>query len=126
MNQTRFTKFGKIERNVTMLVAIWLCFSPFILGFIGNAYASVSAFLSATIILLVSQLGDFDRPHLVEWINITAATILILSPWMFNYADIFVALINAEICGITIILFSYIAFHQESDETEEETHHHPT
>ena len=120
-------KFGHIENKVTTLIAIWLCFSPFTLGFIGDAYASVSAFLSATIIILVSQLGDFDRAHAVEWLNIAAATILILSPWWFDYTDNLVALINAEICGITIIIFSYIAFHQESNEAEEEeSHHKPT
>ncbi|MDI3468799.1 MAG: hypothetical protein OJF62_000862 [Pseudolabrys sp.] len=102
---------NKWQDWVNLILAIWLFISPWALSFApATAGASVAASWTAWILAIV--IGVFSIAALVraqpweEWINIVAAVLLFISPWVLRYYSVsHAAMGNALIIGaITFIL----------------------
>jgi hypothetical protein len=110
MPETR-TVTNKWQDWINLILAIWLFISPWALSFApATAGASVAAAWTAWILAIV--IGVFSIAALVraqpweEWINIVAAVLLFISPWVLHYYSASQAAMgNALIIGaITFIL----------------------
>ena len=112
----RGQKISGWQDFVELLFSIWLFASPFVLGFWSNTSASLTAMLVASVVMLMSMLGISTQRIGDEWGNIGAAVVLIASPWLFGYAAIMSALLNAVVCGGVLIVFAVLAILEERAE----------
>ena len=97
-------------------VASWLFISPFVLGFIAETSASLSAMLLSSVAILFSILGLSTRRLGDEWGNEMVAIGLIASPWLFGYAHVEIAVLNAVSCGILLAFLAALAMMEERAE----------
>lgn len=101
------------EDTVELLLAIWIIGSPFFLGFFHVGAASASLILIGSLIFLTSQLGLSTQEPWEEWLNLLLAACLLVSPWLFGFADHFVATINAVASAICVAVFALISMIHE-------------
>ena len=101
------------KASVELLIGLWLLFSPLALGFFSDSVASMTAIIVATIVFFVSQLGIANQQPWEEWVNLIAAIVLILSPWVFGYASVIAATWNAIACGGILVLLTVLQMVEE-------------
>lgn len=97
------------QDTVELLIAVWLCASPFLLGYIENGAATTAALMLGVMIILVSQLGIATQTQWEEWVTILLAALLMGSPWLLSYTHLQLATINALTCGALLIVFCILA-----------------
>lgn len=112
MSSKQYVMYGW-QDFVELVIALWLCASPFFLGFYANANATASALLIGATVLLIAQLGLANEQPWEEWTNIALSTILILSPWLFGYSDIVPATVNVIVCSIFITGFAILSLQRD-------------
>lgn len=98
---------------IELVIGLWLCASPFFLGFYGNSSATASALLIGVTVLLIAQLGLANEQPWEEWTNIALSSILLISPWLFGYSEIVPATVNVIVCGIFIIGFAILSLQRD-------------
>lgn len=101
------------EDMLEMLLALWMIAAPFILGFISEGAASASSIFIGSVIFLVSQLGLSRQEPWEEWVNLILAAFLLVSPWLFGYAEITIATINAVASSLCVAVFALISMLHE-------------
>ncbi len=97
--------------SIEMVIGLWLLVSPLALGFFSNPTASLITIAVATVVFFVSQLGIANQQPWEEWVNLIAAAILIVSPWLFGYAAEIAATWNAIVAGgllVTLTVFQML------------------
>ncbi|MCI0507142.1 MAG: SPW repeat protein [Gammaproteobacteria bacterium] len=99
--------------SIEMVIGLWLLVSPLALGFFSNPVASISTIAVATVVFFVSQLGLANQQPWEEWVNLIAAVILIVSPWLFGYASVAAATWNALAAGGLLILLTVLQMIEE-------------
>lgn len=99
-----------------LCVASWLFISPFVLGFLDNKAAAITAMLIAGVAMMFSILGMATQRLGDEWGNEMASVLLIISPWAFDYSESAIATINAISCGIVMGFLAYLAMMEERTE----------
>jgi len=99
--------------SIELVIGLWLLVSPLALGFFSNPTASLTTILVATVVFFVSQLGIANQQPWEEWINLTAASVLIISPWLFGYAAEIAATWNALIAGGLLVLLTVLQMIEE-------------
>jgi len=82
-----------------LLIATWIVFSPFALGFWNIPAASLTTLAVGSLAILVSQLGLARQQPWAEWINLALAVTLMASPWLFAYTTATVATWCALVSG---------------------------
>jgi hypothetical protein len=113
-NRRRFRggnmEIGKIsvpkhwEDWVSLALGIWLCASPWVLGFAADMTATQNAFLVGALLIVIEivTIGAF-RPW-EEWANIALGAWLIVSPWLLGAAALAAA--NFVVVGIAVLLLA--------------------
>ena len=96
-----------------LCVASWLFISPFVLGFLENKPAAITAMLLGGVAIMFSVLGLATQEMGDEWGNELASVVLIVSPWAFGYATVVVATINAVACGVVMGYLAMLALREE-------------
>ncbi|HEY5603020.1 MAG TPA: SPW repeat protein [Gammaproteobacteria bacterium] len=102
--------------SIELAIGLWLLVSPLALGFFSHPVASMTAITIATVVFFVSQLGIANQQPWEEWINLTAAVILLVSPWLFGYASIAAATWNAIVAGGLLVLLTVFQMLEEYGE----------
>jgi len=65
------------------------------------------------VVFFVSQLGIANQQPWEEWVNLSAAVILIVSPWLFGYASVVAATWNAIAAGALLVLLTVLQMVEE-------------
>ena len=99
--------------SIELVVGLWLLVSPLALGFFSNPVASITTITVATVVFFVSQLGIANQQPWEEWVNLSAAVILIVSPWLFGYASVVAATWNAIAAGALLVLLTVLQMVEE-------------
>jgi len=99
--------------SIELVVGLWLLVSPLALGFFSNPVASITTIAVATVVFFVSQLGIANQQPWEEWVNLSAAVILIVSPWLFGYASVVTATWNAIAAGALLVLLTVLQMVEE-------------
>ena len=94
---------------VELLLATWLLASPFALGFFDVSSASIVMIAIGCTVFLTAQLGLSNHLPWEEWINLLLAALLIASPWLFGFAGIMAATVNAVVSGIVLAILALAA-----------------
>ena len=102
---------GAWHDPLAFVVAIWLLMAPFFLGFPAMEHAAtivmwisaVLMFMSANDILVVPGVPD-------EWLDAAVGLGVFVSPWLFGYAGLVAATLNALAVGIVIMLCAFLAY----------------
>jgi len=87
---------------VELLLATWLLASPFALGFFDVISASIVMIVIGCSVFLIAQLGLSNHLPWEEWVNMLLAALLVASPWLFGFAGIMAATVNAVVSGIAL------------------------
>ena len=99
--------------SIELVVGLWLLLSPLALGFFSNPVAAATTILVATVVFFVSQLGLANQQPWEEWVNLIAAVILIVSPFLFGYSSEIAATWNAIACGGLLVLLTVLQMTEE-------------
>ena len=99
--------------SIELVVGLWLLVSPLALDFFSSPAASITTISVATVVFFVSQLGIANQQPWEEWVNLTAAVVLIVSPWLFGYAAVVAATWNAIAAGGVLVLLTVLQMVEE-------------
>ncbi len=99
--------------SIELVIGLWLLVSPLALGFFSNPTASLTTILVATVVFFVSQLGIANQQPWEEWVNLIAAVILVVSPWLFGFAAEIAATWNAIIAGGLLVALTVFQMLEE-------------
>lgn len=109
--------------SIELIVGLWLLVSPLVLGFFSNPSASMITIAVATVVFFVSQLGIANQQPWEEWVNLIAAIILVISPWLFGYASVVVATWNAILSGGVLVLLTVLQMVDEYGAVKQKRYH---
>lgn len=107
--------FSGWKDSIELLIGLWLLISPLVLRFFTVPTAAMSTIIIATIVFFVSQLGIANQQPWEEWVNLLSAAVLIISPWVFDYASIVNATWNAIVCGGLLVSLTVLQMLGEYD-----------
>ena len=99
--------------SIELVIGLWLLVSPLALGFFSNPTASLITITVATVVFFVSQLGIANQQPWEEWVNLIAAAILIVSPWLFGFASEIAATWNAIVAGGLLVALTVLQMLEE-------------
>ena len=86
---------------VTLVLGVWLFFSPWILGFYSSTPgASWNFFLLGIAFVVFAAFGLSLRTAWEEWVNLILGLWMIISPWVLAYSGITAARDDAVIVGV--------------------------
>ncbi len=113
---------------IELLFSVWLLASPFVLGFFDVTSASIVMIAIGSTVFLTAQLGLSNHLPWEEWINLLLAALLIASPWLFGFAGMMAATVNAVVSGIVLAILAFAALwidysYKESQEFAAESIH---
>ena len=97
---SKLTRFW--QDGVNVLLGLWLIVSPWALAFVANSTASWNVWIIGTIIAVASAAALVAFHAWEEWVNIALAAWLIISPWIFGFADLQAAMWNQIIVGLIV------------------------
>ena len=101
---------------IELLIATWIVFSPFALGFWNNPSAGLTALAIGSGAIFISQLGLAKQQPWEEWANLALATTLIISPWLFGYAAVAIATWSAIVSGGMLATMAIVSMVSEYNE----------
>ena len=101
------------KSSIELVIGLWLLLAPLALGFFNVPSAALVTILVATVVFFVSQLGIANQQPWEEWVNLIAAGILIVSPWLFGYAAETAATWNAIIAGGLLVALTVLQMLEE-------------
>ena len=104
------------EDTVELLFAVWILVSPFLLGYFHVASASAIMIFIGAVLFMTTQLGLSLQTPWEDWTNLILALLLIVSPWMFGFSTVKVAVINAVASGICVAIFALLSLSHEYSE----------
>lgn len=95
------------QDRIEVALGLWLVASPFVLGLATAQFAAWSAMIAGVAIVTLA-VDAFYYPELIEeWGNLALGLGLLGSPWIFGYAQVRPAMLNAVICGAAIAALSF-------------------
>ena len=93
---------------VSMLVGVWMIAAPWVLGF--DLHASVGAFFSAIVLgvfLFAFAVSEMFIPeNWEEYFELYLGGLLLVSPWMLDFAALARQRDNAVACGLVVVLLA--------------------
>lgn len=91
------------QDGMEIAVGLWLCVSPWVLGYSDPLQAAGwSAVLVGITVLLFSFEDLFLPSEIEEWFDLTLGLALMASPWLWDYSDNVPATLNALISGFLV------------------------
>ena len=88
---------------ITLIVGIWLFFSPWILGFYSEMpTVSWNFFLLGIAFVVFAAFGLSLRTLWEEWVNLVLGIWLIVSPWVLQYSSNTMPRDGAVIVGVIV------------------------
>lgn len=105
-----------------LLLSSWLLISPFVLGFFGVTSASAVMIMIGCSVLFIAQLGLSNHLPWEEWTNLLLAILLIASPWLFGFASVMAATVNAVASGIVLAILALAALRTDYKYRDDQLH----
>ncbi len=85
-----------------VVVGVWLCASPWVLGISENMTVAQNAFLMGALLIVVETVILFAFRAWEEWINVAIGVWLVVSPWVLGITER-AALANFVIVGAIVL-----------------------
>lgn len=89
---------------LTLILAVWLFVSPWILNFSGMPNAAWDAWIVGVIVAVVSIIALAQMAQWEDWVNLILGAWLFISPWVLRFSGIQNAAWDAWIVGILFFL----------------------
>ena len=89
---------------LTLILAVWLFVSPWILGFSGTPDPAWNAWIVGVIVAVVSVVALAQVAQWEDWVNVILGIWLFISPWILHFSGMQHAAMNAWIVGILVFL----------------------
>jgi len=80
--------------------------TPWLLGFTGETWASLNAWFSGGVVVLLALLALVRAYNWEEWLSVIAGLWIAASPWLLWFDDVAPALWSHVIIGLCIVAFS--------------------
>ncbi len=94
---------NRLQDQLEIVVGLWLCISPWALGYTGPLQAAGWSAIVFGIGVLLFSFEDLALPsEIEEWVELGLGLFLMISPWAWGYADNTLATLNAVISGFLI------------------------
>lgn len=77
------------QDTVSLLLGVWLIFSPWILGFTGTPVAMWNAVLFGVLIAIMALMALIEFQEWEEWADMVIGAWLIVSPWVLGFATMY-------------------------------------
>ena len=91
------------QDELEIVVGLWLCISPWVLGYADPLQAAGWSAIVMGIAVLVFSLEDLVLPsEIEEWADLALGLALMSSPWLWDYSHSIPAMLNAVISGFLI------------------------
>jgi hypothetical protein len=91
---------------VNVLLGAWLILSPWAAGFADHRMAMFN-FVAVGVLLIAAALGAIIVPQAwEEWVEVALGAWLVASPWILGFADVDIALQNALLCGLLVMVLA--------------------
>ena len=105
MPPVAFTPPTQWQDWISWILGIWLCISPWALGFSGDAASTQNAVVVGFLLILtqVVTLSVFEPWE--EWLNVVLGAWLVVCPWVFG-ATAALARANFVIVGAVVLLLA--------------------
>ncbi|HEY7902896.1 MAG TPA: SPW repeat protein [Casimicrobiaceae bacterium] len=92
---------------VTLVVGVWLLFSPWLLGFYtAIPAASWNFFMAGFAFAIFAAVGLNLRTAWEEWVNMALGIWMIASPWVLGYRGTIAARDDAVIVGLVVAVMA--------------------
>lgn len=114
----KISKLNGWQDFLELGLASWIVVSPFFLGFFAQTNASLTLMLIGSVCVLFAILGLATENPVDEWINLCLGGLLIASPWLFGFSEIFAAATNAVISGGLMVTLTILAMTHEYHEQQ--------
>ena len=88
------------QDRLEIVVGIWLCISPWLLNL--PLPAAWAAILVGASVVLLSTEDTYLPDQIEEWGNVVLGVGLMISPWVWGYADHLAATLNAFLSGLLV------------------------
>jgi hypothetical protein len=75
---------GRLDR-VSLLLAVLLFFSPWMMGFTDLTIVTQAAWISALVVAIVSAAATLHFSEWEEWVNFLAGVWIIATPWILHF-----------------------------------------
>ncbi|MBI3498958.1 MAG: SPW repeat protein [Proteobacteria bacterium] len=103
-----------------VLLGIWLCVSPWVLGFAGDDMtATQNAVLIGALLILAEMVILMAFRTWEEWVNVILGLWLVISPWALTVAATPLVAVDFVVVGLVVL---GLAFYEMWDEQH---HAHP-
>ena len=112
------TKYNGWQDFLELCLASWVFVSPFVLGFFDNVSASLSCMFIGGLIISTSIFGMARETPGLEWATLCLSICLMVTPWLFSYAHISIAVLSVLISGGALVVFSILAMVHEYRERD--------
>ncbi len=94
------------QDGVSVLVGVWLVISPWVLGYFGITAAMLTSVVLGVIIAVDAGAALLKFHEWEEWVSMVMSVLLIMSPWLFDYAPMVAAAWNHVIVGLLVFALS--------------------
>jgi hypothetical protein len=98
----------KVASGLNFLVGIWLIISPWVYGSIYRVGSAWNNIIVGIIIAIFAAIRFFSPRSAVglSWINALLGIWMIISPWIYGYANNSARLWNSVIFGIIVLILA--------------------
>jgi hypothetical protein len=85
---------------LTLVLAVWLFVSPWILAFTGTPNAAWNAWIVGVVVAVVSIVALAQVAQWEDWVSLVLGAWLFISPWALHFTGMQHVAMNAWIVGI--------------------------
>lgn len=94
---------NRLQDQLEIVVGLWLCISPWVLGYAEPSQAAGWGAIVAGIGVLLFSFEDLVLPSQIEeWVELGLGVGLMALPWLWGYSDNVPATLNSVISGFLI------------------------
>jgi hypothetical protein len=94
---------NRLQDQLEIVVGLWLCVSPWVLGYAGPLQMAGWSAIFVGIGVLLFSFEDLVLPsEIEEWVELALGLSLMGSPWLWGYSDSMLATVNAVISGFLV------------------------
>jgi hypothetical protein len=91
---------------VNAVLGAWLILSPWVVGFANETIAAAN-FVVVGALLVATAVGAMVVPKAwEEWVEVALGTWLVASPWLLGFAASAMALQNALLVGLAVVILA--------------------
>jgi hypothetical protein len=94
----------RVRGEIGFMAGLWLLAAPWLLGYadpFGKAAMASSILGLALVLSAIHDMLASDR--ISEWANLLIGTLLFVSPLLFAYVHVTLAMLNAVVCGLLVV-----------------------